>query len=163
MNKTCSRRGCQLPSQIQIPGRQYCYRHYRFREMRHNAGKYRKYIPSWQMLDNMLPDGLICCACKKRMIWHTSLGQLKDVITLQHNHDGSILLVCQACNSGHSCSQLGDAYFNVPSNEKYCPGCKKLLHRSSFHMNRSKAVGLSNQCKKCRREEHKAKKVIINE
>ncbi len=162
MSKTCSRRGCQLPSKIQRPDRQYCYKHHRFREMRGGARRHRKYIPSWETLDRMLPNDLICRICKKRMIWHANLGQFKDVITLQHNHDGSIALICHACNSGHGGSQLGDAYFDVPSNEKYCPGCKKLLHKSSFHIDRSQANGLHSQCKECRKEIWKAKKAIIN-
>lgn len=158
--KICSRRECKKIADIQCSDRQYCYKHYRFGKMKSSAQYNNKYIPLETELENLIPSKLICSACNKKMIWHSKLGKLKDVISLQHNHDGSIMLICQGCNSAHGHSNLGDEYFNIPNNEKYCADCKRILMLDKFGNNSIRKDGLYSICKKCnynRTKKHRIK------
>ena len=129
--KICSRKQCSKLSQISHgKGRQYCLKCYRFRRMKDGAKKGNKYQPSWEELEYLFHHtikNMQCPTCEKKMIWHGSLGTRKDVISLQHNKSGTLMLICCSCNSAHGHSHLNDRYFDIPNNCKYCAQCKKLL------------------------------------
>ncbi len=148
MNR-CSKKGCEQPSTRQMGCCQYCNKHYRFKKMRSGAQQKNKYMPSWEELSEMLPKDMICNICNKQMIWHKKLGKLNDVISLQHDNNGDIRLICFACNIGHRNSKLGDEYFNIQKDHKYCPECEKILSIKSFYKNKSKRDKHNNICKKC--------------
>lgn len=152
--KTCSRRKCSKLSQISHgKGCQYCFKCYRFRRMRDGAKKGNKYQPSWEELEylfyNTIKD-MQCPICEKKMIWHGLLGTRKNVISLQHNNDDTIQFLCQPCNAGHGSSQLGDKYFDIPKNHKYCSVCKNILSINKFNKDRNSKDKHDHICKQCK-------------
>ncbi len=150
----CSRRQCGdkgLFKVAQYKNNQYLYcpKHYRLHKMKNTASHDKKYDPEYKELEKLIPNEMKCPNCNKKMIWHTGFGKLNDVITLQHNDNGTIILICMECNNGHGHSQLGDKYFNLKRNEKYCPRCKKILYKQMFYNNKARYDNLSSVCKKC--------------
>ncbi len=156
MEKICSKKGCNKTGEIKgSQGTFYCFQCNRFNKMINQAKQGNKYTPSLKELKTMLPINLICPICSKKMIWCTKLGRLGDVISLQHNHDGSIVLICHSCNSAHGQSHLGDKYFNLKENEKYCPKCKEILSIDKFSNTKCKKDGHNGICKKCDKKKRK--------
>lgn len=80
--------------------------------MRGKAARSRKYIPSLEELEHMLaynPD-MLCYTCGKKMVWHCSFSKLGDVMSLQHETDGTISFICHSCNAAHG--PMGDKFYN---------------------------------------------------
>lgn len=150
MKNICSKKGCNKIGDIKIRSETvYCFKCNRFNRMMGDAQKKNKYKPSWKELEELFPQNMICPVCDKQMIWHTKLGCLGDVISLQHNCNGNIILICQSCNVAHRNSHLGDEYFNIPKDHKYCPYCKNILLISKFckcNRNRDKHNAICKQC-----------------
>ena len=148
--KICSKKGCSLIGVMQASATTiYCMKHYRFYRMRVFAQTRNKYVPSHEELEKLLPQTMICSTCYKRMIWNSKLGCRNDVISLQHNNNGTIMLICTSCNCGHGHSKLGDEYFNIPKDHKYCPDCEKTLLINKFNYNKTRKDKHQNICKKC--------------
>jgi hypothetical protein len=53
------------------------------------------------------------------MNWWLTEGS-STVITLQHDRDGTIRLICKGCNSRHHLHP-GDSYYQMPRGHKRCP------------------------------------------
>ena len=78
-----------------------CVKHYRFTCMRMNASRNGKTTPSNAKLEALLvASRMKCFHCKKRMVWLRS-GSTTRVLTLQHDHDGTLRFLCFSCNSRH--------------------------------------------------------------
>ena len=149
--RICSKKTCNNIGRVNHTNKQsYCFKCYRFQEMRHASQGKGKYKPNLKELERILPLDMICPMCDKKMIWHTSLGIRKDVVTLQHNHNGDVILICYSCNAGHANSYLGDEYFNLNNNEKYCPRCNEILSKNKFSKTKRNKDNLNNICKQCR-------------
>ncbi len=157
--KICAKKGCNEIGQYRCGKYSlYCVKHYRFCHMRSKAKRYKKFCPTWDTLEKLIPYNMICPTCDKDMIWHTSLGVRKDVISLQHNHNGNIILICHSCNVSHGNSKLGDNYFNIPKNHKYCPKCDKILNKIKFHKNKYIKNNLNGICKDCDNKKNQKKR-----
>jgi hypothetical protein len=73
----------------------------------------------------------------------------KRVVTLQHDDNGKIRLLCKSCNSQHA--SVGDRFYKQPVNMKVCADCKKNLPNEMFYKSRTnKTVRLTiSFCKDC--------------
>ncbi len=147
--KICKKRQCNNPGQVKHGISYYCFKHYRFYGMKSKAVSCKKYSPSIEELEGLIPQDLICPTCNKQMIWNNRLGQLKDLVTLQHCTNGTIMLMCYSCNSRHGRSALGDECFNIPKDYKYCIKCKGILHKNKFGKSSCYIDGLHNRCRSC--------------
>ncbi len=160
--KICSKINCCEIGQIVRHNNKYeysyCYKHYRIMRMRDGAKQKNKYMPSFKEIEDLIPKDMRCVSCNKNMVWHKRLGCLADVMSLQHNHDNSIVLICQGCNAGHSNSQLGDKYFDIPIGYKYCPSCKFILKIKKFYSCKTWSDNLSIVCKKCDKRKRSQRK-----
>lgn len=151
--KKCSRKNCECLGEYCRSRGRFCVKHYRFLCMKSGASAKRKYIPSWQELEELFLclDKMRCPNCHEIMFWHSKYddGLRSKVISLQHNIDKTISLICCSCNSGHGNSNLGDKYFDIPDQHKYCPICKNIFHISNFYRNSTESNGLQSKCKQC--------------
>lgn len=160
----CGRKNCNNFGHYSCSGNKacfYCFRHYRFYRMRDVATKKKKIIPSWDECEILLfvhCHMLLCPICNKKMIWHKDFGEIKDVISLQHNNDHTINFICYGCNAAHGASKLGDAYFKIPYNKKYCPICDRILFKNKFSKETKRKDGLQTKCRKCDSLYHKERK-----
>lgn len=130
----------------------YCAIHYKLLTMIRNARSSGKLIPDRDYLEKLLykiSNSMICFVCKNKMVWYQSEGSRKNVISLQHNNDGTICLICCSCNSKHGNSKLGDTFYKLKKEEKYCPNCNKILNVDCFYKHKKRATGLQIICKKC--------------
>lgn len=151
-SKECSRKGCKSIANVFYSDRSYCNMCNRIRTMRSAAQQKGKTKPSTSWFIENWPRDMICPVkkCGKKMVFRGSPGMTKDSISLQHNNDGKMMLICTQCNSGHSNSALGDKYFDLDRTERFCAGCKKIKHKSQFCSNRAQPGGMSYRCKTCR-------------
>jgi hypothetical protein len=155
--KICSKKNCYVVGEHARNGQKssfYCNKHYRFIRMQAKAKEKNKYIPTDDELEILLflcGKEKVCFSCNKKMQWHSKYKGLRHVISLQHNHNGTISFICHGCNGGHSRSHLGDQYFYIDKNKKYCPSCKKVLSRSKFNKSTYRYDGLRHECRQCQK------------
>jgi len=126
-----------------------CVKHYRFGQMRCNAKRHGKKVPTYSELENLL-HGLymFCCPlCSHTMKW-TSKENKKRVITLQHNHNGSVQFLCRSCNTKHI-HIPNDGIYELPDNQKYCSSCKEIKPYKEFYKNKQTSSGYASLCKEC--------------
>lgn len=151
--KICGKKGCNRIGDINSShGTIYCFKCYRFNNMINQAQQTNKYIPNWHELEELFQNlhQMKCPICNKQMVWCTKLGRLGDVISLQHNNNGTIMLICQSCNVGHGHSHLGDKYFSLKENKKYCPKCNKVLYKNQFNKTKRNKDNCDYLCKQCK-------------
>lgn len=169
LERKCSRKGCTEIGLYKIGiNSYYCPKHYRFREMRGKAQQGYKTVPSWDECEEMLQPCLNekgelgkCPYCRRQMRWKCGNNKKRSAtISLQHNHDGTMGLICTSCNAGHGPSKLGDAYLDIPTDEKYCPDCDEIKLRAQFPKNRVWRNGPI--CKECCRKRNRAYQAAIN-
>lgn len=79
--------------------------------MRLKAANKNKKVPTFSELEKMLNkiNNMACPVCDEKMVWHKSLGELKNVITLQHETNGTMSMMCYSCNSTHG--PRGDVFY----------------------------------------------------
>lgn len=159
LDRICSKKGCNGFAVHKSSNTGfYCPKHYRFIAMRKKAKDKSKYQPTFEELETFLQlcgNEMLCPICNRKMIWHSLYGEIRNVITLQHNNDGNVLLICYSCNSGHGKSDLGDNYFKIPNNKKYCSNCKRILNKNQFYKDIHRADGIYYICKKCHQEKNR--------
>lgn len=134
--------------------RRYCDIHYRFNQMRNGAWKYKKYVPTTQELESLIPEEMKCPECNVVMVWRRGIYDkgVNNQITLQHWRNGEVSLICLSCNARHA-SMEGDSYKDMPKDHKFCPRCKTIQHESNFCVKNSRAVLKRNSvCNVCNRE-----------
>lgn len=148
-NRRCSRDGVK-PVNTGRDTIYYCWVHHRIRQMRSKAHKKGKEVPAVERLEKLFKDheDMFCRCCDKKMIMHSNMGSMSDVITLQHNADGTLILICFSCNSAHG--QLpGDIYYHIPNGFKYCSKCDTIKPFSEFYSHSATRDGFQNYCKQC--------------
>ena len=127
-----------------------CRRHYRFQQMRGNARRRGLLIPTYETLDLLLA-GLKdrqCPHCARQMNWLAVEGQ-STVMTLQHYRDGSLGLICRACNTRHA-HMPGDTFVTLPRGMKWCSVCKTQKPLDQFGTDNSgKWLGKRSSCRDC--------------
>ena len=131
----------------------YCWMHHRIRQMRAKARKKGKYAPSTKHLEHMFSniEDMICPCCGKDMIMHSDLGPMSDVVSLQHNADETLVLICFSCNSAHG-QKPGDLYYQIPDGYKHCSNCGDIKLIEKFYTNVSTRDGYQDTCKQCQGE-----------
>jgi hypothetical protein len=73
---------------------------------------------------------------------------------LQHYRDGSLGIVCHACNTKHG-MMPGDSYRDVPVGYKLCRSCKTIKPLDMFYKRSdSKIQYPMSKCKVCNLEAH---------
>jgi hypothetical protein len=142
---------CTLQYTKRVGNINLCAKHYRFWQMRSTAKQYGKSVPTYQTLQN-LTNSLVdmkCPHCQIAMTWLRIKGQAGRVISLQHDRDGTIRLLCLSCNSRHSvCSD--DTYYEIPPTLYHCIGCDKWKDRSEFRTRRrGNGIRRESYCKPC--------------
>lgn len=126
--------------------------------MRFSARRKGKYVPTLDELDALLAaHGMNCQHCKAKMNWTAREGW-RTVVSLQHDRDGSIRLLCLACNTSHS-TQPGDSFYEIPADHKKCSGCSKIMLRSKYPSRRVRGfVMYRSMCRDCyNRDQQKLK------
>jgi len=80
-------------------GKLLCDKHYRFYEMRAEARSKGKKVPLNFELESLYRlTKETCQCCGRKMNWLKKDG-VDTVVTLQHNADGTMDLICQSCNT----------------------------------------------------------------
>lgn len=145
---------CNRPSIGIIRGTGYrrCVIHYRLAQMIATAKQYHKSMPEYEYLEFLLlsmNDNMICLACGCKMNWLEKDG-VKTVVTLQHDHNGEIRLICKSCNARHAYYK-NDSFYDLPRFSKRCPGCKQILPVRDFHKHNTDSTweGYAPYCKEC--------------
>lgn len=131
-----------------------CPKHYRFGQMRQRARRDGKVVPTWAELETMFAAlvDMACPLCSRKMNWRRAAGE-STCATLQHYRDGTLDIICLACNTRHA-QHPGDTYRELPPDAKHCPDCSRVLPRSSFATDRSRPIGLKSYCRGCSAARH---------
>jgi hypothetical protein len=149
--RQCSRGGCVDMASARLGNARYCDRHYRFASMRASAKRDGKSVPSWDELESLTPNGLLCL-CGRTMNWRAKDGA-STVITLQHDRDGKHRLICLACNTRHA-QHPGDSFYQLPAGHKRCQDCSRVLPVEAFSLDRSRPIGRKSYCRECANVRH---------
>lgn len=94
----------------------------------------------------MVPAGMVCAPCGRTMEW-TQAESSSRCITLQHDNDGTLRLICQRCNSRHR--DIGDSFYGIKVGWKRCAGCDRDKPAAAFATDRAKVSGLKSRCRDC--------------
>lgn len=127
----------------------FCAKHYRFGQMRYDAKRKGKTVPSREQLDALVDPENRCGDCRVSMVWLAIEDQVR-VVNLQHYRDGSYGFVCRPCNTRHA-FMPGDSFRDLPAEHKYCPNCKCTKPFSAFSKDNSRngQTKLKSWCKQC--------------
>ena len=153
----CSDSGCGWLGYIHRGGSLICVKHYRFRQMIGECRRNHKKMPPVSLLESLVQD-MTCRGCKRKMVW-TRKEDSKRVMTLQHDRDGSLTLLCQSCNSAHK-NFPGDSFYqyDISDPNTFCRWCMTQKTASDFYKSKLTFSGLLNGCKDCRREYYSKRK-----
>lgn len=126
-----------------------CPKHYRHQQMRVNAKRHGKAVPSYHQLECISTPELLCMDCGRVMNWLSGDGQ-STVVTLQHYRDGTFGLVCRSCNTRHA-FMADDTYREMPKDHKLCPSCNTVKPLKDFWADngRSGEIRKKSCCKPC--------------
>ena len=154
--RKCSRLNCNNIGQFKSggSGTLYCYKHYRFKCMAVVANKrYGSHLVI-DDIENLYNEKYNkeknprCSGCGKVMIWHTKLGNRRDVISLHHWENDLLGFLCVSCNSRHGTSTNVNV-LNVSKNNKWCSACKTIKNIKEFGKDKAQLDGLNNNCRSC--------------
>lgn len=127
-----------------------CAKHFRFYQMQHSAKSAGKFIPTLEQLDALVPKPFQCLTCKRELIWF-----MKDdpknrgrVISLQHDRDGSIRLICHSCNGRHD-DRPGDSFYQEGMDRRRCGCCGVTKAISEFGTENGRFQNKKCVCKPC--------------
>jgi len=162
--RKCSKPGCSGEGKHKYSeSSMYCDKHRRFQTMKNKARRDGKLVPTGEQLEEMLKpclsaDGsLICPRSKKSMQWVAGAdGRKGSTVSLQHNLNGTMEFVSHSANVSHKNSKLGDLYWNLKDNEKFCPDCSTVKDKTSFGRCRRNPNGLQCRCRTCSNAMNKA-------
>jgi hypothetical protein len=128
-----------------------CEKHHRFTQMQRTAKQDQKYVPSIFELEKLVPHDMKCQDCGVVMHWIDDENRSSGAV-LQHYRDGSLGIVCHACNVKHG-NMPGDSYREVPPNHKLCRSCKTIKPLSMFGIRKDGKVPYpTTKCKSCRHQ-----------
>jgi hypothetical protein len=121
--------------------------------MRANAKRHCKKVPSRDELALMVEScNMECVGCGRKMNW-LSIDGKSTVASLQHNRDGTMCLLCRACNTRHATFD-GDSFYDNKKTHHPCRDCGEVLIKSEFHKDRSRPLGIKSYCKSCCNKRH---------
>lgn len=136
----------------------YCLMHYRFANMKSRAYASGKYAPPIKELEKLVSPGMICPSCDRSMVWSTGTVT-SNLITLQHDRNGTVRLICMACNSRHSRFE-GDGFYDLPKDSKRCCICKNVKPLEDFVKVKTGWMGRGTRCLPCHNADSKRRKAI---
>ncbi len=150
--KWCSRVSVRKQGRIWL-----CAQHYRLQQMRVNAKRHKKEVPSYEVLEHLahwLGNPPICPICHRFMNW-LAVDGAASVVTLQHDRSGDIRLMCLACNTKHA-AMPNDTFYSLPSGHRRCPRCEQTKPFAAFSLDRSRVFPhRKTYCKECASVYHK--------
>jgi len=125
-----------------------CEKHHRFIQMQKTAKYDKKYVPSIYEIEKLVPIDMKCQDCGDLMHWIDDENRSSGAV-LQHYRNGSLGIVCHACNVKHG-NMSGDLYREVPKNHKLCGFCKTIKPLTMFNVRRDgKKNYPMTKCKEC--------------
>lgn len=144
---------CESPSTHKQGRLWLCPKHYRFGQIKAEAKRKGKTVPSNQCLEEMAT--LICGDCGVRMNWLARHNQTL-VASFQHYRDGSYGIVCRSCNTRHA-HMDGDTYRSMPKDHKKCPKCLQVKPLSKYAADNSKSgpMKIKSWCQSCSTISHR--------
>lgn len=154
--RTCKH--CPAPAFLKR-NRWRCARHHRYVQMCADAKYAGKVVPTYEQLDAMPGSNLICPTCNITMSWFSKEGGRAKVAALQHYRDGSLAIVCLACNTRHG-AMPGDEYRTLPSQHKRCPKCATVKPCAEFYIKRwgDRPPKIMSECKECCKKKSQRKR-----
>ena len=138
---------CERPSHIRQGRIRLCAMHYRISNMRSRARRDGKAVPTRQEIEALVPAPFVCVGCERPMSWLRANGASQQA-TLQHDRDGTLRLICLACNTRHA-KHPDDSFYSIPKGHKRCPDCSQVLPLNSFAVDRSRPLGRVSYCRPC--------------
>lgn len=138
---------CDGPAHIRQGRILLCAKHYRLSSMRSRAKRDGKLAPSRSEIEALVPDPLVCVGCDRPMTWLRESDASRQV-TLQHDRNGQLRILCLACNTRHA-QHPGDSFYDIPKHHKLCPDCSRVLPLSAFARDRSRPIGRRSYCREC--------------
>jgi hypothetical protein len=124
----------------------------RFYGMRKEAKKHSKAVPAYSQLEAWAQEtGMACPACGVQMCWTTRDGSSRRLVTLQHNRDGSMQLLCRSCNGRHA-KYEGDSFYTMDHTKKRCGLCREEKPLEEFYRRRERVNGRVHKCIPCNNE-----------
>jgi hypothetical protein len=131
-----------------------CEKHHRLVGMQRVAKMDKKYVPSLYELEKLVPTDMVCRDCGITMHWIDDDNRHAGAV-LQHYRDGTLGIVCLACNTKHG-QMVGDSYRDLPKDHKLCTACKTIKPLSMFNLRRDgKKPYPMSKCKACNLAAHK--------
>ncbi len=109
-----------------------------------------------RIFERTIGSEMLCPKCSKKMIYHHTEGNRRDLVTIQHWESGEISFLCLECNSRHGASKNAKI-LDVPSGQKWCQACSTAKNKSEFYKNQHRTTGLTDYCKSCIAEHQKTK------
>lgn len=145
---------CGEVSTIKQGNQRLCDKHYRFGQMRAQAKRRGKAVPSREELEAIAPLDMVCQDCSRQMNWRSVDGK-STVASLQHYRDGTMGIVCRSCNTRHAFMK-GDSYREMPKDHKQCPQCAQIKPHSAFAVDNSRSglIKIKSWCKECSSTSH---------
>lgn len=133
-----------------------CAKHSRFHQMRRQAARRGKLVPSFEKLEKLCAEliDFRCRGCEKTMIWTSRNGGKKgDSVSLQHNRNGSMSLICHACNSKLT-DGFSESGFYQKLKLKKCGLCEVVLPLDAFYRRYANEPDkVQSRCKPCKNQE----------
>ena len=121
---------CNNEATVSYARNLYCPMHARFAQMRASSKYFGKEPPSYEWLHRNISKDMICPVCGIKMNWQAKDGRA-SIITIQHDRDGEMRLICMSCNSKHY-FMPGDSFFKLPNGHRYCRRCDQVLPLENF-------------------------------
>jgi hypothetical protein len=145
---TCTQ--CDRTGVVFKCNRWLCEIHFRIQCMRDSASFKGKFVPDKHLLfvlaEQVEANAMKCSHCSQIMVWRGEKGQ-RNVVSLQHDRDGGIRLLCFDCNFNHRYFP-GDTFYTTPRGWKYCPKCSTAKPPGDFY--RQGNGKLKSYCKACK-------------
>lgn len=132
-----------------------CVKHWRFLCMRESAARRKKAVPPLGAMEEMFTAcGMTCPICSRQMNWLRADGA-QTVLTLQHNHDGTMTFLCMSCNCRHE-AYANDSLYEVGPNQKQCSRCLVVKPLDAFCTDNSgRWADKKTTCKVCAAKMHR--------
>ena len=125
-----------------------CELHHRISRMRRGCTQRNLHAPSEQELESLFNtlDKMRCPVCGDKM--QLMPEGRKGLVTIQHDRDGNVRLLCLACNVRHS-DYPADTFYEKHQSEKWCNHCRQFRPLSRFNCDIHHKNGKRSWCKDC--------------
>lgn len=147
LQKACEVCGGEVyKSRNQVP---LCVKHYRVLAWIKDSKHRGVTVPNWFQMEKIIPADMKCPVCRKTMTW-TRIEGTSHIITIQHDRDGAIGILCFTCNIRHR-GHSGDNFYEHCGSVKKCPRCKTVRPFEEFSEHPTTLDGRRGYCKSCQK------------